>query len=843
MVRSNWLKTLIVALAATGLTWAQQAAPPAPPGQPGPAAQQLVTIHEKDGRTQRCKVLKTWHTPAGVEAHLVQNVETGEFLTLVADAGAAGDSPGNGPVRKVAMHIFHWGTSNTSPPGGPIPPPDVVDAGPLQGATHAPAAPAGAHSPVVPVSTASMPPAAPGQAVTAPTEPGSAGPPATPGPDCTKLAPVPECCWPAQTPPGTCVCCGSYSPRAPQSPCPCGCSQGGPCGCGQGCAPCTPAGCTALFDSSGHPLPGQTCSTCTPSGSAASPRPVQKLFGHLFAKKDQDTVAVANSVQVPCPSCGGPCGHAEPPPGVGAWPPGVPGPAPAALTPAAAAPQPAQTTAGSTTPPGPAQPGDWRQSWGNTAPSGNGAPTKTGTPDKVPGSTPATDGDKTPANMMLPDTSKTPGKTPADTVKLPPLPTPPGPPAPASDATARKTTSPDLPHHNRPGPDPLDDPAAYRSPAGYGDDKPKGRADGDRLASAPLPPPGPPSEVLSRPSMPFGDASAPSPAAAPPAGSRSAQLAGSAYLPVPVVTVPDVRHPPYGPVTQVPQAPQPNRAMMMANAFTTQPPPPPPPDPEHSSGMAVNAFSEPPPPQEPGMAGAFGSSRPYMMPPGYGPMGPGGMVPPGYGYGYPAGMYAMGPYGAMGQPMYPQGGYPAGYAPMRPPAYLPPPATAAAPTSQQAGYQGAQAGACAQGAGYQVAQAQRHVTDMDDPYQFDGHLTAAQLIFKLKESLYPSQREWAAEKLSGQDAHKNNEVVPALLQAAREDPAPTVRAGCVRALARLKPNSQAVVEALRSLSNDSSPQVQHEAEEALATLAPGDKPAADPAVQRTSAPAKPAAGK
>jgi hypothetical protein len=301
-------------------------------------------------------------------------------------------------------------------------------------------------------------------------------------------------------------------------------------------------------------------------------------------------------------------------------------------------------------------------------------------------------------------------------------------------------------------------------------------------------------------------------------------------LPVPVVTVPDVRHPPYGPVTQVPQPPQPNRGLMMANAFTNQPPPPPP-DPEQTSGMAVNAFTDAPPPQDPGMAGAFGSSRPSMMPPGYGPMGPAGMMPPGYGYGYPPGMYAMAPQGGMGQGMYPQGYY-APSAPTRPPAYLPPPAAAAAAAP-------AQPPACAQGAGYQVAQAQRHVTDMDNPYQFNANMTAAQLIFKLKESLYPSQREWAAERLSGQDARKNGEMVPALVQGAREDPAPTVRAGCIRALVRLKANSEPVVEALRALKNDRDAHVQHEAEEALATLAPGDKPAADPAVQRTSVPASP----
>jgi hypothetical protein len=264
----------------------------------------------------------------------------------------------------------------------------------------------------------------------------------------------------------------------------------------------------------------------------------------------------------------------------------------------------------------------------------------------------------------------------------------------------------------------------------------------------------------------------------------------------------------------------------MANAFMN-PPAPPPPDDGHGSGLPANAFTDPPPPQQPGMAGAFGSPQPYM-PPGYGPMG-GGMVPPGYGY--PPGMYAMAPYGGMGQGMYPPAGYPDPRAAVRPPAYLPPAPGAAAPGSQQAGSVPGQGPTYSQGMGYQVAQAQRRVTDLDDPYQSNPNLTPAQLVFKLKESLYPSQREWSAEKLSAVDARKNGEVVPALLHAAREDPAPSVRAGCVRALARLKANSVEVVEALRALKSDSDARVQHEAADALVTLAP-----ADPVLQRTGGP-------
>jgi hypothetical protein len=699
MVRSNWLKTLIVALASTGLTWAQQAAtPPALPGQPGPGAEQVVTIREKDGRAQKCKVLKSWRTPEGAQAHQVQNLETGEIMTLVANTGAApatSDANG-GRIKRVAMHIFHWGGNNTPPAGAPVPPEVVVDPG---ATLPNPGAPAGDNPAVKTVSTPSLPPT-------------------TSGPDWSKIAPVPASSWPAQKPLDPCAPCASCDPQAP-------------CACG----PC------------------QDCSTCTP---APAQGPVKKVLGRLFGKKDPDGSFVVSSEQVPCPSCppGGKVVVTNPTGGV---PTGAPCPSQCV------------TQSGETP-----QPGDWRQSWGKTTASKTAA-AKTN------------------------DTSK-----------------------PSAGSTT-KTAAADLPQHNKERPDPLDDPAAYRSPSGHADDKAGAHAD-KWTAAAPTPP-RPPSEVLPRPSVPFQDSGVPAPTARMPAGTQSVTAAGSApYLPVPVVTVPDVRHPPYGPRVQVPQAPEPNRGLM-ANAFMT--PPPPPSDSERGSGMPANAFTDPPPPPQQGMAGAFGSSVPYMMPPGYGPMGP-GLVPPGYGY--PPGTYAMGPYGGMGQGMYPQAGYPVPRAPMHPPAYLPPPAGSAAPGYQQAAYPSGQGPSFAQGGGYQVAQAQRHVTDMDDPYQANPNLTPAQLVFKLKESLYPSQREWAAEKLSGLDGRKNGEVVPALVQGAREDPAPSVRAGCVRALARLKVNSMPVVEALRAMRSDSDARVQHEVAEALATLG-------DSGVQQTSVPA------
>jgi hypothetical protein len=96
--------------------------------------------------------------------------------------------------------------------------------------------------------------------------------------------------------------------------------------------------------------------------------------------------------------------------------------------------------------------------------------------------------------------------------------------------------------------------------------------------------------------------------------------------------------------------------------------------------------------------------------------------------------------------------------------------------------------------------------------------SAPQLLGMLKESLYPSQREWAANCLAQQDWHQQPQVVTALLMAAKEDPAPTVRAGCVRALGMMKANTLEVMQAMQVLKTDADPRVRHEVEDTMAAL-------------------------
>jgi hypothetical protein len=56
------------------------------------------------------------------------------------------------------------------------------------------------------------------------------------------------------------------------------------------------------------------------------------------------------------------------------------------------------------------------------------------------------------------------------------------------------------------------------------------------------------------------------------------------------------------------------------------------------------------------------------------------------------------------------------------------------------------------------------------------------------------------------------------VKVAKLDPAPAVRAGCVRALGKMKVNTLPVVQTVQSLKDDRDPRVRHEVEECLAAV-------------------------
>jgi hypothetical protein len=227
----------------------------------------------------------------------------------------------------------------------------------------------------------------------------------------------------------------------------------------------------------------------------------------------------------------------------------------------------------------------------------------------------------------------------------------------------------------------------------------------------------------------------------------------------------------------------------------------------------VNRMPQAPNPvgQQPGMAGMPGipsdqfvnaftpAGQPNQMPPmppmpmaGYG-MYPRPMMPP---MGYQP--YAMGPAIPMGMP---PGMVPAGYTgPMPPMPYGP------APRAMMPNV----------------------------PVATGGHIE--QQLATLKNALYPSHREMAVMSLSGNNAQYYPQVVRALAAAAKDDPAPTVRAACVGGLAKMQANSPEVINVLSQLRNDGDPRVRHEVDQALARLAPGLPPATEqPNVQPAQA--------
>jgi hypothetical protein len=115
-----------------------------------------------------------------------------------------------------------------------------------------------------------------------------------------------------------------------------------------------------------------------------------------------------------------------------------------------------------------------------------------------------------------------------------------------------------------------------------------------------------------------------------------------------------------------------------------------------------------------------------------------------------------------------------------------------------------------------------------------------QQLATLKNALYPSHREMAVINLSDYSARYFPQVVRALVTAAKDDPAPTVRAACVSGLMKMQANSPEVVGVLSHLRNDGDPRVRQEVDQALAVLAPGQAPAAEmPNVQPAQAEQRP----
>ncbi len=98
------------------------------------------------------------------------------------------------------------------------------------------------------------------------------------------------------------------------------------------------------------------------------------------------------------------------------------------------------------------------------------------------------------------------------------------------------------------------------------------------------------------------------------------------------------------------------------------------------------------------------------------------------------------------------------------------------------------------------------------------------MVTQLKESLYPSQREWAAEGLTSANWKIHPQVVDALCGAAQDDPAPSVRCRCALSLATMNVRTETALEVIHKLQTDKDEAVRAQADEALKILEPGNVP-------------------
>ncbi len=811
------------------------------------AATDRFTVQEAGKAGQKCKVLKTWKTPDGKIAYQVQALNTGEMMTIVETGPSrdmVGTQVGNGShAQAVATRIFHWGLERMPPPGTPVPPveefhtmpPSMSDSQPKKlasteqpntGKSIAPTYSEPAKSSTffpwfsrsTPPQPAPMPANLPQPSVlnstpapqsttalpntTTAATPSSTSPhvadmrtmtttpPSQPSSTANKLTetltPRPTTFSPYPATPTTASPALSSSTTAPPrvvqvmppkndtaSPAP---TSAVPAPAvpksplvNQQATPVTPVP-SAVVSSTNEKKPqpasttfsGQSVTTLPAANATQSPTapvkpapvasttaaptpaaPAYKPFaGYSAATPYSSVTPITTSPSVPTGSSAtGPAMVASPqansPFGNVATPvKRIEDTKPTALTPAALIPKPVTTI---TTPAAvtAAPPSDWRQSWGK---ADDGKPLSTDKPVQSVG-------DSKPA-----------------------------------------ATKPLLPQADSKRPDPLQMPAQYdRRPV---EEKPSAQKGDTMLVPAvaatssnvvkpvaaavaePIKASPPVATVAQSIKAPPPVATVAQSIKTPPAvtmpvplGAQSVIQAGDPgpggvrYIPVPMVTIPDVRRPPVPPMTTPAQAYGASGTISagseaaQANAFT-------PVVPRQTYAQATNAFST-------GVAIV--------------PAAPTGLPVP----------------ASSGNSMLVQATHPAASTNLTNPgvsaaAYQTAMNPAQPPTVSPAG-----------------------IRPLPDHVQ--------QMVAALRDSLYPSQREWAAESMATVDWRAYPQVVQVLTTAAKEDPAATVRAECVRCLAKMKANTAPVVTLVRELKKDADPRVRQEAEQALTILAAGAK--------------------
>ncbi len=961
MVRSYWIGTPLVALALSTGCWGQHPASPPSPATKG--GERIITLQEKDHAAQKCRLLKAWKTAEGKQAYQLQVLETGEMLTVVETEEGYHPS-GNSKVRAVSTRIFHWGQSKTPPTGCPVPPAEGVASKSVVPAVDK--HPTGTPSRATPVSAQT--PTLPEPVVIKPLTPSKPLAPVVPPtrPETVKSVTAPTTSTPAK--PTASTTASKPSVTAPKTPTVASTTVTGPKTPTVASTPSKETTATkkpaqqptqplgkvhgpqfgekvqpVVKSATPHPAPSTPLvlpltKDPVPPGGKVWPAAFSGQAPHVIKQVEPKRQTEPTS-SIPAPPRSATPATATRPsdahPGTTPRTMGTVGKVPVepktvatkdvGKTPTIPAKEPVKTQPVPTTSKEevptpvtvkkprpvvpsstePAQPTDWRQSWGKVEskavePVDKDAPPLPVKPVALPYPKERKDGDPltTPeaytkkVHDVVPSTKKHPRSTdgrfaldtvqkptaptkPADgpvqatykkeTTTLPPAPPgpmlPPAPPVPAPTPVKVEEKKPVLPP---PAPAPVVTPAKVEekkpvppppvptptiTPVKVEEKKPTVPEPVPSAAPVPGPTPlltparveekkpaTPPAPVMpvvtpstsssAKPSTtgPITTVSehvvtpTPVPGGAPvevspdvPLGSGSVLAAGEVkYVPVPIVTVPDVKKVPRGPMTPPPVAPQPNQAFMnparggmggerVSNAFTTPAPSQPlPPDMGKTGPGMSNAFSAPDmgvvPQQLPGMPGQqptpeqmvamqqqmaamqqhAAAMQQAQVVPGR-PM----LVP------QPIPGMAQGPYQAPASPMT-QGYTPASY--------------------QAAGM---------------AAPGMSGVAPAHFQAPAQGPLTVPQTVAMLTQSDYPSQREWAADQLGDLDWRQNPITVQSLQNTARSDPAPLVRAACVRTLARMRANSAPVLATIHSLKNDPDPRVRDAVTEALAVLQAG----------------------
>lgn len=765
MVRSVGITAVVLGLAWTGLAGAQSSSPL--------EKARYISVSEEGKPPQRCKLLKTWREADGAPAFQVQAVDTGELMTI---RGSNQQGAGSDP-KAMTTRIFRWGRENKPPEGAPVPPPTatVLTAPPAPAGTTTVTS-AGAATIIKPRTTSPAPSIAPTPILPMVRKTDFTSEPATPQPAAKPYALTPN--KPLLTPMGTQLvqhpsvqtqaelppaAAGTTAPQQRLVPLAGGCGS-----CQKSCNCACPPPCTSCCN------PCQTCNPCNQTSCVSgTPSPMRQPFiSRLFRSNTSCT-----STAVAC--------NPEPPPAV----------KPVATKPTVPVMAKATTE--------PAKPGDWRESWGKTeswkppVQASTSKPsaelTKRANPTPVP-MEPAKQADplKDPGhyrdlvmNSRL-SNSRIPKETPTPTAsRLSAL----RHPLAAlrrtdkADSTQRIGTSPahpveetvvtsvpqQLPHGPMTANAPPQQGIAASHPA---------------MNTPTLVPPAPPPTRMVQ--IPANEANAFwSPQ--PPPGSdkgksknKEAEQEAEAQQGIqPVV----IRR---GPVPIPPRGPMLVNAPQPPMAPYTRPMPPRPMSPDTGvPGAMGNAFT------------LAGTSRPLPADFGGTPQEPNGFDPPTQmGQGSPPIAYGMGAPGTMRPVMANR----VAMAPRAPMAVNPlmsvPPGFAQGPSAVPANVSA-------------------------------GSSSLSQSLAALKDSLCPSQRETAAEQLSEVNWRSQPQVVASLMKAARDDPAATVRAACVHALAQMKVNTPGAVALVRDLKSDRDPRVRQEAEEALTTLS-------DSGIQQTS---------